>query len=434
MVYALGLVGAVNTAMLGTNFSFYIAPMSEELGSGVALFGLAQSLRMVAGALAGIIIGRLIDRYGARLPLAIATVLMAVIIVGVSQITAGWQLVVLFAALGMIGMQGPNSLYSSVPIAKWFRRKRGRAMSIAFLGTPVGIAFSTPLAQYLIHELGWRESILVMGLTGAAIVFLIAVFVVRRSPEDMGLPLDGETPGTEQEAPRNDGRRNRRVAALADEYPWTREEALRHPTFWKLALVFGVVMLGVGTIGLYRVPYFIERGVDPQLVSYAMSTDAVASLAISIPLGLLLDHFEPRRVILVGILCFCTAFALVILWSGVWQMFVAFALIGCGYVGVILVQTTIWPEYFGRENLGAIRGAAMPVSMVFQGIASPATGLVRDLTGSYTPAWICGFIALALGAVLISFTPRPQPPLKPDEEAPVQFQGAPSGQPIPERA
>jgi hypothetical protein len=77
----------------------------------------------------------------------------------------------------------------------------------------------------------------------------------------------------------------------------------------------------------------------------------------------------------------------------------------------------MWPGYFGRRHIGAIRGAAFPLMLTFSGTGSAATGMIFDATGSYFIAWSIAIGLLAAGAVLMAFTPKPHPPTQVDAAA-----------------
>ena len=125
--------GSVITAMGGVNSGQFIKPMTEELGIGQTWFGWAQTARLIGFAGSSYFIGRIIDARGARLPMLAAGLIMGGVLVGLSQVHHGWQIVVLFAFAGLTGLQGQGgNLYNSVTISRWFRfrprrrRHRGR--------------------------------------------------------------------------------------------------------------------------------------------------------------------------------------------------------------------------------------------------------------------------------------------------------------------
>src|SRR5262249_11192183 len=128
IVAVLAVTGALTMSMGALNFGLFIKPMGDELVAGRAIFGWAQSARQVMSALTAPFLGPLIDRFGARVMLAVAAVLCAGAMVGLGMVGAGWQIIVLFALVGVVGMNGPGALVTTVPITKWFVRLRGPAM------------------------------------------------------------------------------------------------------------------------------------------------------------------------------------------------------------------------------------------------------------------------------------------------------------------
>ncbi|MEM7020855.1 MAG: MFS transporter, partial [Pseudomonadota bacterium] len=148
IVAAFVIIAVLSVALAGPVVSFFIPVMHAELGIPLLYFGIALSARQLCFAIVSPVLGRWIDRYGARPILVIVGICAGVIVWMLSYVTTGWQLVVLLGLLGLLGLQGAGGeLYGSVVIAKWFQENRGRAMSIIFIGTPVGIFFLMPLAQ-----------------------------------------------------------------------------------------------------------------------------------------------------------------------------------------------------------------------------------------------------------------------------------------------
>jgi MFS family permease len=410
IVAGLMAVGAVSTGMGGVNLGLFIKPMRDELGVGTSVFGIAQTARLAGFALSGWIIGRVIDRRGARLPLAIAGLLAGGAMFGLSQVTAGWQIVAVFFVVGLTGLQGGGgSLFMSVPLASWFIRQRGKAMSVAFIGMPFGIFVFAPVSQYFIDGIGWRDAWLVLGSGGMLIILLVALFIIRRRPQDMGLRPDGDPASV----PSDGGLTGRPLPHFQDEVSWTRAEAIRSSiwrpsTFWRLTTIDGLRMLAMSSVGIFRVPYFIDdKGFDASIVAWSLSMEALFAVFVSLPTGWAVDRFQPRYVAVVSALLMIAGFILTMTASSIVMVFVATSVFGLGVASFIICQNTIWPAYFGHANFGSIRGFATPFMLVFSAIGAPMTGFVRDATGSYQPAWIVGVIGLVIATLLLLITPKP---------------------------
>ncbi|MEI7926262.1 MAG: MFS transporter, partial [Chloroflexota bacterium] len=184
-----------NFTTAGTNplvFAFFIAPMTAELHVGRSELVIGITLRMIAGGLFAPLLGRIVDRYGARWPGVIAGTIVAITLVGFSFASSIYVLYALFILSGFSGFSivGGNTL-TIVPPANWFSVKRGRAVAISSAGQLLGSAVFALLATWLIASVGWRSTWTVFGVMAfLGVVPGYAIFM-RRRPEDMGLHPDG---------------------------------------------------------------------------------------------------------------------------------------------------------------------------------------------------------------------------------------------------
>ena len=392
-------VGALAMALGSLNFGLFIRPMADDLGAGRAVFGWAQSAVQFTNALAAPTMGRLIDRFGARYLLAAAAALTGAALIALSFATAAWQVVAVFAVVGLAGVSGGSSLLTSVPVTKWFVRERGRALAFLALGGPAGGLLFVPLTQLLIDRVGWRTAWVVLALLGAGLIAPLSLLFVRRQPEDLGLRPDGDTAPVA-------GRLGSHPSA-PEERSWTRAEALRSPVFWRLILAFGLQSLGTGSVALHRIPSFMDRGLDPVLISYATALDAGAAGVAGFTVGVLTRRLPAHLLGALGCVVLAAAAALTIAAADHATMFAAMILFGLGIGSSILMQSYIWAAYFGRAHLGAIRGAVLPLTLVLGGVGAPLAGYVRDATGSYLPAWTAAILLLLVSAFVLALTPHP---------------------------
>jgi sugar phosphate permease len=401
IVAVLSLASMIGMAMSGLSFGLFIKPMGDDLGIGRAVFGWAQTARQVTSALSSPHMGQLIDRFGVRVLLPAAIAVSALALLGLSAVTESWQLVALFGAMGVAGLAGGASLLTSVPIAKWFVRSRGRAMAIATLGNPIGGVIFVPLTQVLIDGSGWRSAWVILALVGAGVMIPLALIFLRRNPEDMGLLPDGVS------EVRSGQRRAASVVTHGAEASWTRHEAVRSPTFWRLVFVFAVVLLGQSTVGVHRIPSFMDRGIDPTLVAYATALDAGAAGVSLFALGFVVDRIQIHYLGALSFIAVAIAILLTLRADAAPMMFASTATFGLGIGGSLLLQNYIWAAYYGRSNLGAIRGVVQPITLAFAGIGPPLAGYVRDVTGSYDLVWWGGLGLVLIGALVLATSPRP---------------------------
>jgi len=443
IVAVMAAVGALSMALGSLNFGVFIKPMGDELGVGRAVFGWAQSSRQFASAVTAPVVGGLIDRFGVRVLMTVAALTTGGALVCLAVVSEGWQIVALFAIMGIVGMSGPGALVTSVPVTKWFVRQRARALAYMSLGIPIGGLLFVPLTQVFIDAYGWRMAWVLLALLGTGLIVPLSLIFVRREPEDLGLLPDGErrTPdATPQPVAREVGpvapddaksgtdgerapsilipsgtddevreRTRRREEVLREgERSWTRAEAVRSGTFWRLIFVFSIVMLATNSVGVHRIASFMDRGFDARLISYATALDAAAAGLSTFAMGMLARRVAPRYIGAGGFLMLMLASILTVLAETHLVMLLAMIVFGLGIGVLMLMQNYLWAEYFGRRHLGSIRGAVTPITLLFGGAGPPIAGYVRDATGSYTEVWLVAIVLMALGAVVMALTPPPR--------------------------
>ena len=397
----------MSMAMGSLNFGLFIKPMGDSLGIGRAWFGWAQTIRQISSALTSPPVGWLIDRYGSRIMLPVAAIVTAAAMVALSfmdDANDALFMVAMFALMGLVGMSGPGALVTSVPVLKWFVRKRGRAISFMALGIPVGAMIFVPLTQMFIDWWGWETAWIVLAAIGVSVIAPLAAIFVRRQPEDMGLLPDGDSvhvsEGEDEQEPNSD--------QLVDEVSWTVREATRSPVFWSLVAMFSMVSLATSTVALHRIPDFADRGFDTTLIAYATAFDAVCAGAASFTFGLLVSRVPGRLLGALGFLFLAIASVMTIYAADDFTMFTSMAIFGLGIGGMMFLQNFIWADYFGRVYVGAIRGFAMPINLILGAAGAPIAGYVYDRTGSYTEVWWVGVALMACSVALALVTPPPK--------------------------
>ena len=404
IVFVMASAGAVSMAMGSLNFGLFIKPMGDELGIGRAYFGWAQTARQVSSSVTSPTVGWLLDRFGSRILLPVAAVVTGGAMITLAFISSSWHLVALFAVMGLVGMSGPGALVTSVPILKWFVRRRGAAVAFVGLGIPVGAMIFVPLTQYFIDAWGWRTAWIVLAVLGISIIVPLSLVFLRRRPEDMDLLPDGLPP------------RAKTVNAVDTsdepleglEISWTARNAMRTLPFWSLVVVFSMVALAIGTVAVHRIAAFMDRGLDPTLVSLATAFDAVCAGVATFAFGMLVRWVSVRILGAIGFCLLGLASVMTIYADYTSLMFVSMAVFGLGIGGMMFLQNFVWADYFGREYVGSIRGVVAPITLTVGGIGPPLAGYVRDWTGSYNSVWWGGVCLMFLAALVILATKAPK--------------------------
>ena len=397
---------AINFSTMATgtlNYGLFVLPMQRELALSRATFGWMQTTRRLSAGVLSFAVGWLIDHYGARAYIPVAALMIGgcLLLVGISN--HAWQFILLFALVGASGLAAPNSIVTSVPVAKWFVRKRGRALAISTAGLGIsGIVF-LPVTQWLIGSYGWRSSWQILALLFMAISIPASALFLRRQPEDMGLRVDGDPPDSAEDgASLSEMRRS-----AGDEPVWTVRQAFRTATMWKLVAVFALSGVAQGGASFHRIPYFVEKAYDPQLVSWSFAADTGGAAALALASGWLADRIPIRFLAAASFSGFIVAILLMIYVASAPMMFLSTIVFGCS-VGIgMIVHSYIFAAYYGRAFLGAIRGIVMPINLLSAGVGGPLVGYLHDYTGSYLAAWwtLLGIYGLSAALILTALPP-----------------------------
>ena len=80
-----------------------------------------------------------------------------------------------------------GNLTTQIIIVNWFKKSRGLALSIMISGIGLGGFILSPVIANLIMNFGWRQTYFIMGLIILIVGLPIALFVMKKTPEEVGL-------------------------------------------------------------------------------------------------------------------------------------------------------------------------------------------------------------------------------------------------------
>ena len=398
--------------MFGPVLGVFLSSIEEELGWSRATISLAFTLGSATGLIMQFLIGRLLDRYGARMVVVAAGIIIALAMVGLSWMHEPWHFWVAFGAGRGSALAGIQ-LGTGVALSNWFLRKRGRTIAILGIGQSTGQAIM-PMAIFAIMAVaGWRVAFLSLAGVTAILIIMPALLYLRRRPEDLGMTLENMTPEQLAEMKRGGGERRglARLSRQVRDVSFTLAEAKRTRAFW--LVLFFVIMerFALGSINLHVSANFEDKGLALVLAVSVLSIFAATSALTSLPWGFVFERLDIRfgAMLISGIL---TVSALLLLVADNYPLAVLFAvLFGLATGAGNIIQDLLWVEYFGRKHIGAIRGFSAPFRIVIP-IGPVFTGFLFDWTGSYTvPFLVFTVIFMVMTAAMYFATP----PVKPAE-------------------
>ena len=404
IVVVIGLGGFTQSAESYPILGVFLKPMTEEFGWTRTVFTGSTLLGTLAGGIVALKAGPMIDRLGARWILTISFAVLGSSLVLMAFIQTLWQ----FYSLQIVGRaltMGILALALGVVVPKWFVEKRGRAVALGGLGQRIGNAVTPLYVQYLVSQGSWRLATAVAGILMWVVSMIPIAIFLRRRPEDMGLLPDGVDPEDVR-------RREEAVAAGTASAPrvetsLTREQALRHPSFYLLVVAFSLVFVAAPALNLHMLPFMTDQGIGEGYAVLAVAILSMCAGAGSIVTGFLSERITARRT-LVGILAMMSlGFVLLLFVEHAWQAILWGIYYGLSFGGMFILQQIIFADFYGRDNVGAIRGVVWPIQMVFNASGPFIASVAFDVLGSYTVIFLIFSAAVMIASVLLLLAKPP---------------------------
>jgi sugar phosphate permease len=377
-------------------FSIFVDPIIEDTGIGRVELSTLYAMGTAISALMVVVVARLVDRFGARVMLAGIGVALGVACLGMSFAAGPLMLFVGFAALRALG-QGSLPVTANMLAARWFVRRRGRAVAVVALGLAASNALLPPVAQALVGALGWRGAYIVLG--GAVILLLVpaALFVVRDRPEAVGLQPDGDTEPVEE--PQD----------VADEESGrsSRDRVMLSPDFWLIALPVAAAPFIVTALVFHQVSVLGELGVGPAAAAATFIPFAIAAAGATAVAGSLADRFGPKVPLFVSLALLLVALGMLGVAHGAVLVTLYAATLGAASGTQGVVAGTTWAHYYGRQDLGKVQGPATMVMISGAALAPLPLAMLHQLSGSYALGLVVmGVIPLICAVMVLLFDPN----------------------------
>ena len=363
--------GAVNQSQ-----TFFVVPMRDDLNFNPALTALIFTLAVATGTVAGLLVGWLADQYGSR-PLVLFGGLAAGAGLILSSLADSYWHFLLTFALAFAGTTvGFSVITLLAAVNRWFIRRKPVAMATLMAMFSVGPAFVPLLVALGMSSVGWRSTLLFLGVFLCVLTALVCL-VLRSRPEDMGLWPDGEA------EPPN----------IPD---FTVREAMRTGAFWALVL---------GGMVLYDAADATVEDISPSL-TIGMS---LLAILLTFGMGVAAGKVPPRMVLSGGLIIGALGhLALLLLDNDVGT--VAFLSAVAVVQGGSAVYWIMVGDYFGRSKFASLVGLLLLLRAVVVFVPSVIAELLERM-GHYEISLVFYLLVYAAVAVALWFARRPSPPL-----------------------
>ena len=409
VIFAIGAIASYSSRplMAVATLSVFAVPMTREFGWSYGLFSGVVSLGGLCAVAISPFVGRLIDRYGSGIILAVTSLVVGSCAFGLSLVGQAWAFYALYVP-GRMAFASPLELGTNTAVNNWFIRRRPLALALLTVNQGIGLAAMPLVAQFIISGWNWRVAWVSLGIYTLAVGVLPALLLVARRPEDMGLAADprpGEPRSLSSQASTSPAKRNQ-AAALPLEGSYTVRRALRTRAFWVLAIFSGAGFMVQAGVSLHQVSHFINQGLDDSAAAFSAGVFAFCQVLGGLLWSSLTARIPTRFLLAAAAFCVSVGAAGVEASSTLTWGLPAAAILGVGVGGLHLLLRLAWAEYYGREHLGSITGLTLPVQVGGQALGPVIAGFLYDYTDSYQlPFRIFSAAVFLAGLLVLTATP-----------------------------
>jgi MFS family permease len=382
-----------------TSFSLFFPPIIDEFGWERGVTAGAFSFGFLVSAAVSPLIGRTMDRFGPRTVMELGVALMAAGLLLAPLTTQPWHL---YLTIGVMVGAGSVCLgYSgqSLFLPNWFNRRRGLAMGLAFAGVGVGSITLLPWVQHMIEQTGWRTACTAMGIMVLVVLAPINL-LLRKRPQDLGLEPDGDAaPSASAGSP---------ISNVVDAnwvgIDWTLQRAVRTARFWWIATGYFCGLYIWYAVQVHQTKYLLDIGFSPSVAVWALGAVSLLGIPGQIFLGHLSDRVGREWIWGASCLGFAISFAALIALAHSQTLLLVYVMVlsqGMLGYGLTSIMGAVVVEIFQGKHYGSIFGTIMLAALA-GGAAGPwVTGVLHDLSGNYTIAFVIGIGVSALSAIAI---------------------------------
>ena len=326
----------------------FLKPIVDDLGLDRASFSAVIALSLFLYGLFMPLTGMALNRFSVRTVSAAGTILLSVSLLLTGMVRGFWDFAFVYGVLVPLALAGTGPVVASGVVARWFNKRRGTALSLLGSASMTGMSLFVPAITWLILTQGWRAAYMVIGVFALVLILPLCLWVVRDSPESMGLEPDGAAPppatGTKPST--------ERVGV---------SEAVQTLAFWQLAGSFFTCGFSMSLLSAHGVPMLTDHGYTPMFASWAIGVLGASAIGGTMLLGLISDRIG-RRPVLASI-----------------------------YAGRILIFSGF---FLIRDNPAAIIAVSILGGITMSGTGSMTSTLTADIWGRYSVSRILGVIFL----------------------------------------
>lgn len=372
---------ALNSIALGApNILFVnLKPIVADLDTLRGALSLSYSLLMIGTGVGGVFMGLWMDRHGIIYPVLLGSIMIGIGSIIASDAEGKWTLCLANGIL--IGLFGKAAMIAPLVAnaTRWFDKRRGLAVAVIASSQGVAGVLWPPLLRYVSDITDWRDTYYFYGLF-VLVTMVPLAFLLRSKSKPTGSFEIGDS--------------------SSPEFILGIRPNILHGTLCVATLSCCAAMaMPIVHLVSHATDIGFERANAAELLSVLFGAAFISRILF----GLLADQIGGTKTLLLGSTCqavMLSAFAFVESHNG---LYICALLFGLGFAGIMPCYSLIIRALFPETQLGWRIGSQYLFASIGMAIGGWLGGVIFDLTGGYSHAFLSGLSFNLINLGLVGF-------------------------------
>ena len=336
----------------------------------------------------------LVPKLSVKSSIVIGTGLTCVAFLGFARMRGALWVYYFFWLMYAMGYILAGPIPNQLIVSYWFRRYRGTAMALVYVGGGAIASLGSWLVKWITHATDFHFALTVFGLA-MCLAWPIALFLMRERPSEMGQYPDGDAMAPPQ------------AKAMPQGFGFL----LRSLPFWLLLAGSFCSIGAIGAINFHMKFVFEDQGFKLQSLRDAIWSSAnivilCSSMAGRIGMGVLADRLPIKWVMFTTYFMVAASIPALLLVAPPetpWMFSIVFGFaMGADYMLIPLMAA----QQFGVDTLARAMGLILPVNLIGQTWFPYLVSLLREHSTDYRFPLMGVFALSMIGAIVIALMPK----------------------------
>ena len=342
--------------------SLFSGQIRNEFNLSHGMFGIFYSAATLMSAIAFFWLGKLTDQFSLNY---LGLITLGVLSGCAFLISSADTLLMLFLSLLGLRLFGQSMIshIALTAVARWFSKKRGRALSIALMGHPIGEAFLPFLTTFFLLQFTWREIWFGIG-SSIIIIFLPLVYW-------LGKHLKYQR----QDLPNNSFSESKKKINVS----WNCSQVLKDFRFYQIIPGLLASPFIVTGVFFHQIHLIETKSWSLTFLASCYPFFALSVIGVTFGAGWIVDRFSTVHLLRFFMLPLALGLLLIAITDKAFVAPLFMVLMGTTAGTATIVISSLWVELYGIEYIGSIRSMCFSMVVLSTSISPALMGFLLDI-------------------------------------------------------